>query len=480
MIEQATANHIHAVALDLGSTRFKLGAIDAAGSLLDLRAVPAPALSGTGLIREGQPDAYLQAIDALLEPDSGGFPSSVLPAGLPLGLVCQRSTFVIWDRHNGRALTPVVSWQDRRADDWCTAHADIEPLLIRRTGLLLSPHYAGPKLAVMLAADPQLVARLQAGDALFGNLDAWLSWRWSGGAQHQTDVTMAARTAMFAIDAGDWDDELLAVFGVPRAALPAVTGSVQGNPVSVAGLQLRGSIADQAAGVVAMIPAGVSAQSGCLINFGTGAFVMQPVEGPGVRKAGYLTGPVLASTQHGTRFAIEGTINGVGPAIDSFGPGPTALPTADTCPDAFMLPDCSGVGAPHWRADIGLTLSKSARCLSKSQQRLICIEGLLFRVYEILLGLNDAELPERILVSGGLAREPAVADGLAALFNQPVMLLNEAEATLLGAARLAGGLSPYSAPGFKTVSADASGQYLSRKFERWRAWCAEIYSSADQ
>jgi glycerol kinase len=473
----------HAVALDLGSTRFKLGTIDATGCLIDIRTVPAPALSGTGLIREGQSEAYLRAIDALIKPIAG---RSALPgsspastSGLPLGLVCQRSTFIIWDRHDGHALTPVVSWQDRRADDWCAAHTDIESLLISKTGLLLSPHYAGPKLAVMLAADPQLAARLQSGDALFGNLDAWLTWHWSGGTQHQTDVTMAARTAMFSIAASDWDDEMLAVFGVPRAALPKVTGSLQGSPVSVAGMELRGSIADQAAGVVAMLAPGITANSGCLINFGTGAFIMQPAAGPGDRIPGYLTGPVLASKQHGTRFAIEGTINGIGPAIESFGSGPTPLPATDTCPDAFMIPDSSGVGAPHWRADINLTLSPSAQGLAKAQQRLVCIEGLLFRVYEILLGLNNADLPEQILVSGGLAREPAIVDGLAALLDRPVRLLDEPEATLLGTARLVGGLSPYADPGFETITAGTCGRYLVDKFARWQAWCAEIYCSID-
>jgi len=474
-IEQVTANRAHALALDLGSTRFKLGTIDAAGRLIDVRAEHAPALSGDGLIREGRPEEYLHAIDALI----GSLTEPVnVDGSLPFGLVCQRSTFIIWDRNSGRPLTPVVSWQDRRADDWCSTHADIEPALIRHTGLLLSAHYAGPKMAAMLAADPQLAARLQSGDALFGNLDAWLTWRWSGGAHHQTDVTMAARTAMYDIGTCDWADDLLAVFGVPRKVLPEVAGSLQGRPVRIAGMELRGSIADQAAAWSATrsaIGPGDSSISECLVNFGTGAFVMQPVDGPDVRRPGYLTGPVLASTEYGTRFAIEGTINGVGPAIDSFGPGPTPLPEVDAFPDAFMIPDLSGVGAPHWRAEIGLTLSTQARDITPPEQRLICIEGLLFRVYEILLGLNDTKLPDRLLVSGGLTREPAIICGLAALLDRPLRLLDEPEATLLGAARLAGGLSPYADPAFETIEPGVPGRYLVAKFERWRAWCAEIY-----
>ncbi|MAF83182.1 MAG: FGGY family carbohydrate kinase [Gammaproteobacteria bacterium] len=466
--QTAIANRAHALALDLGSTRFKLGTIDAAGHLIEVRDVPAPVLSGDGPLREGQPEEYLRAIETLLAPVSEN-------DSLPFGLVCQRSTFLVWDRHTGSPLTPVVSWQDRRAGDWCAKHADIESVLIRRTGLLLSPHYAGPKLAAMLASDLQLADRLQSGDALFGNLDAWLTWHWSGGAYHQSDVTMAARTAMYDIDAGDWSDELLAIYGIPRTALPEVTGSLQGAPVQVAGLELRGSIADQSAGVVAVTSADLSSVAECLINFGTGAFVMQPAADSSVRRPGYLTGPVLVSSEYGTRFALEGTINGVGPAIDQFGPGPTSLPTVDSFPNAFVIPDQSGVGAPHWRADIGLTLSSQANKMTRSEQRLICIEGLLFRVYEILLGLNDAEIPDRLLVSGGLAHEPAVVGGLAALLNRPVRCLDEPEATLLGAARLAGGLSPVADPGFETVAPDVPGRYLVEKFERWRVWCAEVY-----
>jgi len=465
--EPAPANPPVASALDLGSTRFKLGFIDAAGRLLDVRTVPAPQLSGVGLIRAAEPDAVLAAVDELLAAAAPDRPT-------PLVLVCQRSTFVVWDHGTGRPLTPVVSWQDRRADNWCAAHADIEALLREQTGLLLSPHYAGPKLAAMMAADAALADRLRTGEALFGNLDTWLSWRWSNGAVHQTDVTMAARTAMFDIATGDWSDSLLAAYGVPRSSLPRVTGNVQGARLRVGHFDVCGSIADQAAGVIAVTR---PEDDDCLVNFGTGAFVLLPVEGPGVRRPGYLTGPVSASSRYGARFAIEGTINGSGPAVDSFGPGPTNLPVRDDHPDAFMIPDTSGVGAPHWRADIGLTLSPAAERIGARDQRRICIEGLVFRVFEILRGLGDGRMPARVLISGGLAREPAVAEGLAAVLGRPVLRLDEPEATLLGAARLAGGQPPYGDPTTETVVPAGAGEYLAEKFGRWQPWCARVLAS---
>ncbi len=465
--EPAPASHPVASALDLGSTRFKLGFIDAAGRLVDMQTVPAPELSGAGLIREAEPDAMLAAVDGLLAAAAPDRPT-------PLVLVCQRSTFVVWDRDSGRPLTPVVSWQDRRADDWCAAHTDIESLLREQTGLLLSPHYAGPKLAAMMAADPALADRLRAGDALFGNLDTWLSWRWSNGAVHQTDVTMAARTAMFDIVAGDWSDSLLAAYGVPRPALPRVTGNLQGGRMRVGNFDVCGSIADQAAGVIAVTRPD---DDDCLINFGTGAFVLRPVADPGVRRPSYLTGPVLVSPRHGARFVIEGTINGSGPAVDGFGPGPTTLPTHDDWPEAFIIPDSSGVGAPHWRADIGLTLSPAAEQAGAVVRRLICIEGLVFRVFEILRGLGDGQMPARVLIAGGLAREPAVAEGLAALLGRPVLRLDEPEATLLGAARLAGGQAPYGDPASEAVVPGGAGGYLTEKFSRWQRWCARTFAA---
>ena len=183
-------NNAAAVAIDLGSTRFKFGCIDDTGRLSRVSAVPAPRLGGSDLIREVDAATFLHRVESLWNHFDGDL------FGLPFGLVCQRSTFLVWDRRSGQSLTPVISWQDRRAADWCERHADADELVRRRTGLLLSPHYAGPKLAVLMRDDPELAARLGAGEALFGTLDAWLTWVWTDGAVHRTDLTLAARTAI--------------------------------------------------------------------------------------------------------------------------------------------------------------------------------------------------------------------------------------------------------------------------------------------
>ncbi|MFW2405684.1 MAG: FGGY family carbohydrate kinase [Gammaproteobacteria bacterium] len=460
---------VTAVAIDLGSTRFKLGCVDGSGRLSRVAAIPAPRLSGDGLVRQVDAAIFLRRVERLWDEFEGEW------AGMPFGLVCQRSTFVVWDRRSGRPLTPVVSWQDRRAADWCEEHAFADNLLRRRTGLLLSPHYAGPKLAAMMQADPELAARLKSGDALFGTLDTWLTWVWTDGAIHRSDLTMAARTAMVDIVAGDWCKELLDLYGVPRSALPDIVAT-DATPVELRnGARLTASIADQASGALAVLDPHLDA---ALVNLGTGAFVLRPIGDASVRRDGYLTGPILSSAALGERSVLEGTINGAGPAVDRFGRESAALPTDDPAPEAFAIPDLAGLGAPHWRPEFELTLSRAARQLEAPiAQRRVVIEGLLFRVYEILRDVSDDRLPADVFVSGGLVRDPAVAQGLATLLDAPVHVFDEAESTLLGVARLAMGVDPFAAADAERVMPSAAGAYLRDKFNRWETWMRGILTA---
>jgi glycerol kinase len=455
-----------AVALDLGSTRLKLALLADDGELYDIRTVPAPRLTGDGLIREGNPDDYLCAATRLLEQ---------LPAeasAVPLGLVCQRSSFTIWDKSSGQALIPMVSWQDRRAADWCDEHPDLDGLVQKHAGLRLSPHFMGPKLAAMQADNPALGTQLSSGEFLVGNLDAWLIWNWTSGRVHQTDLSMGARTALLDIEEGDWSDPLLEIFKVPRAALPDVVPTRCGDLLLDRGLSLSTSIADQASSAVAVLDPDDDV---ALVNFGTGAFVLRPTDDPGIRKPGYLTAPVLGgANSDGVRFVLEGTINGAGSALDQFGPGPTDLPAVDRCPDGFAVPDIAGLGSPHWRADHGLTLSDAAGSLSPLDQRRCVLEGLLFRVTEILTDLGEDHLPRHVLVSGGLAQDPGIAAGLASLTGSLVTVLGEQETSLLGAARLAAGLAAFANLESSAIERTDAGAYLPEKFLHWKNWLQDL------
>ncbi len=445
-----------ALGLDLGTTRVKLAALEADGALTELGTSPAPRPAGAGAVRELDADAYRRAAESLL---------ADAPTGLPLGIASQRSSFCLWDR-DGRPATPLVSWQDRSASDWCEARRELEPRVSAITGLPLSPHYAGPKLAQRIEREPSLGARLASGELLFGTLETYLIWHWSGGRAHQTDLSMAARTLLADPLAGAWSDELLAHFGVPRAALPAIAPTHGRATPLTRGGSVTASLADQPAGLLAVLG---DSSRGALLNLGTGAFVLSPTGERRETRAGYLAGPLSREPGGRTLFALEGTINGGGATADRAAPGPTELPERDPTPRAFCLPDENGVGAPYWRPRQPFVLDAGGARLAPADRRRLVLEGLAFRARGILDELPDTD---PLFVSGGLSHEPFVPLALATCLERPVHVLEEEETTLLGAARLAAGLEPCARPRPRAVDPDPRARWLPAKYERWRDWLA--------
>ena len=451
------------LALDFGTTRIKGGRFDADGRLHGVVSGDAPTLSGEAEIRESRPDSYLDAATAVLEELTTDATDNV-----SLGIASQRSTFTIWDAHTSEAVVPLISWRDRRASDWCARHAADEPTVQRLTGLPLSPHYAGPKLAALIERRPDLYEGLAGGTLKFGTLESWLLWRWSGGRVHETDLTMAARTQMADPRSWRWHPTLLTLFGIPPGGLPSMGASCGRMTAIDRGITVTASVGDQAAGALAALRDRTDA---VLVNLGTGGFVLRPTGTAMTMIPDYLSGPLL-STTHELLFAVEGTINGAGRAVDRFASAPTHLPSSDPAPDAFALPDDAGVGSPHWRADLSLTLSRAADRLDGVGKRRTVAEGLVFRVREIVDGLTLQSHPRVVRLSGGLSRDPFFAAALAACLNRPVEVCDDGEQTLRGAGWLAAGR-----PATQTVSTKVSRidpatehDWLRDKYSRWKRW----------
>ncbi|HJX22306.1 MAG TPA: FGGY family carbohydrate kinase, partial [Steroidobacteraceae bacterium] len=154
--------------------------------------------------------------------------SGVGVAGIAaLGITNQRETAVIWERATGKPIHRAIVWQDRRTADECGAlkAAGAEPLVRKKTGLLLDPYFSGTKVAWLLDHVAGARARAERGELAFGTIDSFLLWRLTGGRVHATDVTNASRTLLFDIHAQSWDQELLSLIRVPRALLPEVRDS---------------------------------------------------------------------------------------------------------------------------------------------------------------------------------------------------------------------------------------------------------------
>src|SRR6202035_1422053 len=144
-----------------------------------------------------------------------------------IGITNQRETTVVWDRATGNAIHRAIVWQDRRTADICAKlkAEGHEPAISQKTGLIIDPYFSGTKVAWILDHVPGARARAMRGELLFGTVDCYLLWRLRGGKVHATDATNASRTLLFNIHRGEWDDDLLALLGVPKSVLPDVHDS---------------------------------------------------------------------------------------------------------------------------------------------------------------------------------------------------------------------------------------------------------------
>ena len=144
-----------------------------------------------------------------------------------IGITNQRETTVVWDKHTGEPIYNAIVWQSRQSADVCTEliEAGYEELFHNKTGLRIDAYFSGTKVKWILDHVEGARKKAETGDLLFGTIDTWVAWNLSGGAVHVTDYSNASRTLMYNINELCWDEELLAILGVPKVMLPEVKSS---------------------------------------------------------------------------------------------------------------------------------------------------------------------------------------------------------------------------------------------------------------
>src|SRR5476651_2670641 len=229
-----------------------------------------------------------------------------------IGITNQRETTVIWDRATGKAIHNAIVWQDRRTADFCDAlrRAGHEPLIAAKTGLLLDPYFSASKIAWLLEYVSGARALAQAGRLAFGTIDCFLLWRLTGGRAHATDATNAARTLLFDIGRGQWDDGLCRMFGVPQSLLPQVrdcagefgttTPELFGAPIRVLGMA-----GDQQA---ATIGQGCFKPGMMKSTYGTGCFALLNTGPERVTSRNRLLTTIAYQLEGKRTYALEGAI----------------------------------------------------------------------------------------------------------------------------------------------------------------------------
>ena len=184
--------------------------------------------------------------------------AGVEPSALAgLGITNQRETTLVWSRTTGRPIHNAIVWQDRRTAPLCAdlKERGCETLVSKRAGLLLDPYFSATKIAWILDNVPGARAEAERGDLAFGTVDSLLVWRLTNGKVHVTDATNASRTLLFNIHSGAWDDDLLALFRIPKSMLPEVKdcaaefGEAAAEHLGVA-IPIRGIAGDQQAALI--------------------------------------------------------------------------------------------------------------------------------------------------------------------------------------------------------------------------------------
>jgi len=423
-----------------------------------------------------------------------------------IGITNQRETTVLWDHKTGRPVYNAVVWQDTRVGEMVAELASAGGLdrFRERTGLPLSTYFSGLKIRWLLEKVPGVRERAEAGEILFGTIDSFLVWRLTGGRVHATDATNASRTLLYDLATGRFDDDLLRLFGVPRAILPEVRDSgadfgTSDPSILGAAVPIRGVAGDQQAasiGQACFTPGMVKA------TYGTGCFALLNTGAKRVPSKNRMLTTVAWQLAGKRSYALEGAIFVAGAAVQwlrdqlrLIAAAPhsgTLAAAADPLQEVVLVPAFVGLGAPYWQpqargALFGLTRATGAEEIARAALEAVCYQT------RDLVEAMASDWPEPaqfvLRVDGGMAASDWTMQFLADILNAPVERPSIAETTALGAAWLAGytaGVWPDS-DGFaklwrreRTFAPTMPADARERRYARWqRAVRAVLAHAAD-
>jgi glycerol kinase len=345
-----------------------------------------------------------------------------------IGIANQRETTLLWSRTTGKPVQNAIVWQDRRTAER-SSRLPAE-LLRERTGLVPDPYFSATKLEWLLREH-------DAPDLAFGTVDSWLLWKLTGGRVHATDESNASRTLLCSLETLDWDDELLALFGVRRELLPEIrpSGSHYGE----------GSLLDRTLPIEAVAgdqQAALFAAGGAKATYGTGSFVL--VETDEAARHGVLRTAAARLEHERPRRALEGAVFVTGAALqwlrDRVGliadaaESERLAASVDDNGGVYFVPALAGLGSPHWRADARGTITGLTRGTTRAHLVRAALEAAAYQTADVL----DAMPPlHRLRTDGGMTRNRWLMQFQADVLGIPVETAREREQTALGAALLA-------------------------------------------
>jgi glycerol kinase len=374
-----------------------------------------------------------------------------------VGITNQRETTVVWNRRTGEPVYNALVWQDTRVADTVAEYARSggQDRFRARTGLPLATYFSGLKIRWILDHVPGARQQAEDGELLFGNIDAFLVWRLTGGPNggiHVTDVTNASRTQLMNLATLDWDTEMLEAFGIPRAMLPRIGSSseVYGRAVfdAIQGVPIAGILGDQQAALVGQTcfdpgEAKNTYGTGCFLLMNTGEQMIPST-------CGLLTTVAYRFGAQPACYALEGSVALTGALVqwvrDNLGLIETsaAIETlARTVEDnggVYFVPAFSGLYAPYWKDTARGVIAGLTRYANKGHLARAVLEATAFQTRDVLQAMEiDSGIRLATLrTDGGMVANELLMQFQADILDRPVLRPVMRETTALGAAYAAG------------------------------------------
>ncbi len=373
-----------------------------------------------------------------------------------IGVTNQRETTLVWNKKTGRPYHNAIVWQDTRTDKICEELAGTEGMdrYREKTGLPLATYFSGPKIKWLLDNVPGLREDAEKGEALFGNMDTWVIWNLTG--SHVTDVTNASRTMLMNLANCEWDDDMLAAMGVPRAMMPQIRpssdpeiyGTTDSNGPFHGEIPITGDLGDQQAATVGQV---CFSPGEAKSTYGTGCFMLMNTGEEIVHsKHGLLTTPCYQFGKDKTIDALEGSIAIGGAVVQWLRDNLRLINTAadienlakmvEDNGDMYFVPAFSGLFAPYWRSDARGAIVGMTRYITRGHLARACLEAVAFQTREVLDAMekdSGVTLTE-LRVDGGMVSNNLLMQIQSDILGVPVTRPLVAESTALGAAYAAG------------------------------------------
>ena len=441
----------HILALDQGTTSSRAIVFDHAGTIVAVAQKEFPQIfPKPGWVEHDPNDIWSSQSGVAAEALAKANLSAADLAAI--GITNQRETTLVWDRTTGQPVHNAIVWQDRRTAPMCDRlrARKLDRVIRKKTGLVIDAYFSGTKVQWILQNVKGARARAKAGELAFGTVDSWLVWNLTGGQVHVTDASNASRTMLFDIGKGDWDDDLLKIFDVPRSMLPEVCSSSEvygqttlfGSPIPIAGIA-----GDQQAALFGQ----ACTKPGMAKNtYGTGCFMLMNTGTKRIASKHNLLTTVAWRIGNRTEYALEGSIFIAGAVVqwlrdglEFFRSSPEVEALAASVPSSdgvYLVPAFAGLGAPHWDQYARGTIVGLTRGTTKAHIARAALEGIALQTMDVLKAMEaDAGIRlKELRVDGGASANDLLMGLQADLLNVPVVRPKVAETTALGAAYLAG------------------------------------------